>query len=134
MFAVIKTGGKQFRVAHDDVVTLPKIDAEAGSAVTFDQILTLSHAGGIEIGLPGVAGATIAGEIVEHVRGDKVIAFKKRRRQNSRRKRGHRQDYTVVRIGAFTLNGSTLDAPAKAPKPVRASKPAAPAADTAAEA
>ena len=131
MFAVIKTGGKQFRVAHDDVVTLPKLEGEAGTAVTFDQVLTLSHAGGIEVGLPAVAGASIAGEVVEHVRGEKVIAFKKRRRQNSRRKRGHRQDYTVVRIGAFSLNGATLDAP---PKPARAPKPAAPLAESAAEA
>ena len=72
MFAVIKTGGKQYRVAANDTITIAT--------------------------LPGVAGATIAGEIVEHVRGDKVIAFKKRRRQNSRRKRGHRQHHTVVRI------------------------------------
>ena len=121
MFAVIKTGGKQFRVASNDVITIPKLDLEAGAAVTFDEVLTLSHEGGIEIGLPGVAGATIAAEIVEQTRGPKVIAFKKRRRKNSRRKRGHRQDLTIVRIGAFTFNGTTLSAPAKAavaPEPV----------------
>lgn len=121
MFAVIKTGGKQFRVTSDDVITIPKLDLEAGAAVTFDHVLTLSHEGGIEIGLPGVAGATIAAEVVEQTRGPKVIAFKKRRRKNSRRKRGHRQDLTIVKIGAFTFNGTTLSPPAKAataPEPV----------------
>ena len=131
MFAVIKTGGKQFRVAHHDVVTIPKLEGEVGSTVTFEEILTLSHDGGIEIGLPGVSGATVAGEIVSHGRGDKVIAFKKRRRQNSRRKRGHRQHHTVVRIDAFSLNGSTFEAP---PKPARPTKPAAPVAESAEEA
>jgi large subunit ribosomal protein L21 len=117
MFAVIKTGGKQYRVAANDVITVATLEGEAGGAVTFDQVLTLSHAGGVEVGAPAVAGATVAGTIVEHTRGPKVIAFKKRRRQNSRRKRGHRQDLTVVRIGSFTLNGSTLSAPAAAAAP-----------------
>ena len=114
MFAVIKTGGKQYRVAANDVITVATLAGEAGSDVTFDQVLTVSHSGGIEVGAPAVAGATITGTIVEHTRGPKVIAFKKRRRQNSRRKRGHRQDLTTVRIGAFTLNGQTLSAPAAA--------------------
>jgi large subunit ribosomal protein L21 len=114
MFAVIKTGGKQFRVAAQDVITIPKLELEPGAAVTFDNVLTLSHDGGIEVGAPGVAGAVISGEVVEQTRGAKVIAFKKRRRQNSRRKRGHRQDYTVVRINGFTLNGKALGAPAAA--------------------
>jgi large subunit ribosomal protein L21 len=114
MFAVIKTGGKQFRVAANDVVTLPKLDIEAGGTVTFETVLTLSHEGGIEVGAPSVAGAIVTGEVVEQTRGDKVIAFKKRRRQNSRRKRGHRQDYTVVRIGGFQLNGQALKAAAPA--------------------
>ncbi|NNM70887.1 50S ribosomal protein L21 [Enterovirga aerilata] len=114
MFAVIKTGGKQYRVAANDVITVATLPGEAGSDVTFDQVLTLSHAGGVEVGAPAVAGATVSGTIVEHARGPKVIAFKKRRRQNSRRKRGHRQDLTVVRIGSFSLNGKTLSAPAAA--------------------
>ncbi len=114
MFAVIKTGGKQYRVAANDVITVATLEGEAGAAVTFDQVLTLSHAGGVEVGAPAVSGATVAGTIVEHTRGPKVIAFKKRRRQNSRRKRGHRQDLTVVRIGSFTLNGATFSAPVAA--------------------
>jgi len=124
MFAVIKTGGKQFRVAAEDVITIPKLEVEPGGAVTFDNVLTLSHEGGVEVGAPGVAGAVISGEVIEQTRGPKVIAFKKRRRQNSRRKRGHRQDLTVVRIGSFTLNGSTLSAPASAAAPSAASEPA----------
>ena len=116
MFAVIKTGGKQYRVAAEDVITIAKLDLEPGAAVTFDTVLTLSHEGGIEIGVPGVSGAVVSGEVVKQTRGPKVIAFKKRRRQNSRRKRGHRQDLTVVRIGAMSLNGTELKAPATAEK------------------
>jgi large subunit ribosomal protein L21 len=101
MFAVIKTGGKQYRVAADDVITVAKLEGEPGSTVTFDQVLMVSNDNGVEIGAPAVSGLTVSGEVVEHTRGEKVIAFKKRRRQNSRRKRGHRQDYTVVRITAI---------------------------------
>ena len=113
MFAVIKTGGKQFRIAASDVITIPKLEGEPGTAITFDEVLVL----GAEIGLPAVAGASIAAEVVEQARGPKVIAFKKRRRKNSRRKRGHRQDLTVVRIGSFSLNGEVVSkAEAKTPR------------------
>jgi large subunit ribosomal protein L21 len=98
MFAVIKTGGKQYRVAAKDVIRVAKLAGEPGQVVTFDQVLMVTNDNGTEIGVPTVTGAAVSGELVEHVRGEKVIAFKKRRRQNSRRKRGHRQDYTVVRI------------------------------------
>ncbi len=98
MFAVIKTGGKQYRVAANDVITIAKLDAEAGQAVTFDTVLMLTGDAGTKIGAPALPGVTVQGEVVDQTRGKKVIAFKKRRRQNSRRKRGHRQDYTVVRI------------------------------------
>jgi large subunit ribosomal protein L21 len=98
MFAVIKTGGKQYRVAANDVITIAKLDLEAGQAVTFDTVLMLTGDAGTKIGAPALSGVTVQGEVVDQTRGKKVIAFKKRRRQNSRRKRGHRQDYTVVRI------------------------------------
>ena len=124
MFAVIKTGGKQFRVAADDIVTVPKLAGEAGANVTFDTVLALSHADGIEVGVPGVAGAIVAAEIVEQTRGPKVIAFKKRRRQNSRRKRGHRQDLTIVRIGSFSLNGTALKAADSAAPVTESASPA----------
>ncbi|GJD48148.1 50S ribosomal protein L21 [Methylobacterium crusticola] len=99
MFAVIKTGGKQYRVAANDVITIGKLEGEAGSAVTFGEVLLYAdEAGATQVGAPLVSGISVAGEIVEQTRGPKVIAFKKRRRQNSRRKRGHRQDLTVVRV------------------------------------
>lgn len=113
MFAVIKTGGKQFRVAAGDTITVPKLAGEAGASMTFDEILMLGRDGGIEVGVPGVSGASVAGELVEQGRGPKVIAFKKRRRKNSRRKRGHRQDHTVIRIASISFNGEVIaEAPA----------------------
>jgi large subunit ribosomal protein L21 len=105
MFAVIKTGGKQHRVAADDVLTVGKLEGEAGSTVTFGEVLAIGEGDQISIGAPFVSGASVAAEIVEHARGPKVIAFKKRRRQNSKRKRGHRQDYTIVKI--VGLSGAT---------------------------
>ena len=120
MFAVIKTGGKPYPVRAEDVITIAKLDAQPGETVTFDTVLMVSGDDGPQVGAPTIAGLTVSGEVVEQARGAKVIAFKKRRRQNSRRKRGHRQDLTVVRIGDFTLNGKTLSAPAAA----AASKPA----------
>jgi large subunit ribosomal protein L21 len=98
MFAVIKTGGKQYRVAAEDTITVAKLTGEPGQSVTFDEIVMLSNDNGVEVGAPLVSGVTVTATVVEHTRGEKVIAFKKRRRQNSRRKRGHRQDYTMVRI------------------------------------
>ncbi len=98
MFAVIKTGGKQYRVAAGDEVTIEKLAAEAGEVVTFGEVLMKCHRAGPGGAPPPVAGATVAGEVVKQTRGDKVIVFKKRRRQNSRRRNGHRQWLSVVRI------------------------------------
>ena len=98
MYAVIKTGGKQYRVAKDDVLVIEKIEGEAGSEVEFTEILMIGGNGAPKIGTPTVAGAKVTAELVEQTRGPKHIAFKKRRRKNSRRKRGHRQDLTKVRI------------------------------------
>jgi large subunit ribosomal protein L21 len=97
MFAVIKTGGLQYRVAANDVITVGRLAGEPGDIVELGEVLML---GGdtIVVGAPSVAGATVAGEVVRQSRGPKVIAFKKRRRKNSRRKRGHRQEQTTVRI------------------------------------
>jgi large subunit ribosomal protein L21 len=110
MFAVIKTGGKQYRVAADDVIRVATIAGEPGDAVAFDHVLVV----GSEIGVPTVAGASVVGEIVDQARGDKVIAFKKRRRQNSRRKRGHRQELTRVRITEILTGGAKPSGKAKA--------------------
>ena len=119
MYAVIKTGGKQYRVAADDKLAIEKIAGEAGSEVEFTEVLMLGGDGDAKIGAPAIAGAKVLAEVVEQGRAAKVIAFKKRRRQNSRRKRGHRQDLTVVRITAI---GSATGEPRKAK---RAAKPAA---------
>ena len=105
MFAVIKTGGKQYKVAAEDRIVVMTLPGEAGTAVTFDEVLSFSGEGTTELGAPFVAGASVAAEIVEQKRGPKVIAFKKRRRKNSRRKRGHRQDLTVVRITEILTAG-----------------------------
>jgi large subunit ribosomal protein L21 len=104
MFAVVKTGGKQYRVAADDVITVERLPGEPGDIVEIGEVLML---GGDEttVGAPTVAGATVAGEVVRQSRGSKVIAFKKRRRQNSRRKRGHRQEFTVLRITEILTGG-----------------------------
>jgi large subunit ribosomal protein L21 len=101
MFAVIKTGGKQYSVAAGDQITVMTLDGAAGDKITFDNVLMISGADGVKIGAPIVAGAVVTGEINEHTRGPKTIAFKKRRRQNSKRKRGHRQDLTLVTITAI---------------------------------
>jgi large subunit ribosomal protein L21 len=98
MFAVIKTGGKQYRVAANDVLTIEKLEAEAGAVVEFNEVLVVGVGADAKIGAPFVSGATVKAEVVEHNRGKKVISFKKRRRQNSKRIRGHRQHHTVVRI------------------------------------
>ena len=97
MYAVIKTGGKQYRVAPDDVLTIEKVAGEAGAIVEFAEVLMLSGEPA-KVGTPGVAGAKVTAEIVKQGRAAKVIAFKKRRRKKSRRKRGHRQEQTTVRI------------------------------------
>lgn len=98
MFAVIKTGGKQYRVATDEILTVEKLDGEAGSEVEFTEVLMIGGNGTPKIGTPTVPGAKVTAELVEQTRGPKLIAFKKRRRKNSRRKKGHRQDLTKVRI------------------------------------
>lgn len=118
MFAVIKTGGKQYRVAADDVLQVEKIAGNPGDIIEFGEVLVV---GGDTptLGTPTVAGATVAGEVIEQGRGPKVIAFKKRRRKNSRRKRGHRQEFTLVRITEILTDGKkpSKAAAAKTKKP-----------------
>lgn len=98
MYAVIKTGGKQYRVAENDVLEVEKLEAGAGATVEFTQVLMVGEGESVTIGKPLVAGAKVTAELVEQTRGPKLIAFKKRRRKNSRRKKGHRQDLSKVRI------------------------------------
>lgn len=100
MFAVIKTGGKQYTVAANDVITIERLEGNAGDAITFDEVLMIGGEKAV-VGAPTVAGASVSGELVEQARGPKVISFKKRRRQNSKRKKGHRQHLSLVRITAI---------------------------------
>ena len=98
MYAVIKTGGKQYRVAANDVLTIERLTGDAGSKIEFTEVLMVGADESVKVGAPLVAGAKVVAELVEQTRGPKLIAFKKRRRKNSRRKKGHRQDLTKVRI------------------------------------
>jgi large subunit ribosomal protein L21 len=100
MFAVIRTGGKQYSVSAGDIITVMALEGAPGDQVVFDEVLMIGG-DSPKIGAPTVAGATVSGEIVEQTRSPKSIAFKKRRRQNSKRKRGHRQDLTLVKITAI---------------------------------
>ena len=132
MFAVIKTGGKQYRVAAEDVIRIDRVKGEPGEIVEFGEVLVLGGDTPL-IGMPTVAGATVADEVLQHTRGDKVIAFKKRRRKNSRRKRGYRHEFSVIRITEILTGGAKPSKEAK-PRPKREAKPkaeaeAAPAAE-----
>ena len=98
MFAVIRTGGKQYKVASGDVIEVEKLEGEDGSTLTLEEVLMVFDGGNATVGTPLVAGATVTAELVRQARGPKIIIFKKRRRQNYRRKKGHRQDLTVLRI------------------------------------
>jgi large subunit ribosomal protein L21 len=113
MFAVIKAGGKQYRVAEDQVLKVEGIKGEPGTIVQIGDVIMLGG-DSPQIGSPMIEGASVAAEILDHVRGGKVIAFKKRRRKNSRRKRGHRQDFVLIRISEILTQGAK---PTKGPKP-----------------
>ena len=98
MFAIIRTGGKQYKVSKDQTITVEKIDAEAGKKVDLDDVLLVTDGKKTTVGAPLVKGAKVTAEVVEQTRGDKVIVFKKQKRQNHRRKKGHRQQLTVLKI------------------------------------
>jgi large subunit ribosomal protein L21 len=98
MFAVIRTGGKQYKVAKNDVLTVEKLAGEPGSTIELADVLMLGGDGTPRTGTPTLAGASVAAEVLEQKQGEKVIIFKKRRRHNYRRKNGHRQELTVLRI------------------------------------
>jgi len=115
MFAVFKTGGKQYRVAAEDVLKVDKIEGEPGQIVEFGEVLVVGG-DNVALGTPTVSGATVAAEVLDQGRGPKIIAFKKRRRKNSRRKRGHRQQFTLVRVTEILTDGNRPSKTAK-PKP-----------------
>jgi len=122
MFAVIKTGGKQYRVTPNDVLEIEKIDAGAGEVVELNDVLMVGGEGAPEIGTPLVAGATVAAQVVEQTRGPKITVFKKKRRKNYKRTAGHRQDLTVIKITEILTGGKK---PAKAKAAAKDDKPKA---------
>ena len=128
MFAVFKTGGKQYRVAAEDVLKVDKIKGEPGEVVEFGEVLAVGGEN-VTLGAPTVAGATVAAEVLDQGRGGKIIAFKKRRRKNSRRKRGHRQEFTLLRITEILTDGKK---PNKTPPPRPKREPAPKAAEASA--
>ncbi len=117
MFAVIRTGGKQYRVMPNDVLKVEKLAGEAGETITFTDVLAVGSTAGTTLGAPLVAGATVTATVIAQDRLDKVIIFKKRRRQNSRRKNGHRQHVTVLRVAGISADGHVMPAADAAPAP-----------------
>ena len=127
MFAVIKIGGKQYRVAAEDKLKVEKVAGEPGEIIQFGEVLVVGG-DNVALGNPTVSGASVAAEVLDQGRGPKVIAFKKRRRKNSRRKRGHRQEFTLIRITEILTDGAkpTITAkPKREPKPAEAPAEAA---------
>ncbi len=122
MYAVIKTGGKQYRVAPDDIIKVEKLAGSAGDKVEIANVLMVGGDGEPMIGTPLVDGATVSAELVEQTRAKKITVFKKKRRKNYRRKAGHRQDLTVLRITEITAGGKKAAATAAAKKPAAAAK------------
>jgi len=142
MYAVIKTGGKQYRVKPDDVLEIERLPGEAGDILEFSQVLMISGDAGFEIGTPVISGAIVAAELVEQTRGDKIKVFKKKRRKHYRRTMGHRQDLSQIRITEILTGGAKPSkkaaakkkAPAKAEKTAKAEQPAPTVSEAAAEA
>ncbi|MCF8474676.1 MAG: 50S ribosomal protein L21 [Emcibacter sp.] len=129
MFAVVKTGAKQYKVAAGDVIKVEKLDGEAGATVTLDHVLMVGDDKGVKVGTPLISGTVVTAEILEQSRSAKIIIFKKRRRQNSRRKNGHRQELTVLRIleigGASAKKAAPKKAAVVEETPVAEEKPVA---------
>ena len=126
MFAVIRTGGKQYRVAPNDIIEVEKIAGKPGEIIELSEVLLLGG-DGPKTGSPTIAGALVAAEVVEQTRGDKVIVFKKKRRKNYRRKKGHRQELTALRITEILTDGKKPSKAAVKPEPKRAEKKPEPA-------
>lgn len=133
MFAVVKTGGKQYRVAKDDVIRVEKLSAEPGEKVALSDVLMIDDGGTKTVGAPLIEGAAVEAEVVEQMRADKIIVFKKKRRQNYRRKNGHRQHLTVLKITDILASGAAKPAKKASAKKASAKKKEEAAGDAAAE-
>jgi len=103
MYAVLETGGKQYRVAQGDTLEIERLEVEAGQPFTFDRVLLVNNDGQVAVGAPTVAGAKVAADVVEHIRGDKKVIIKMKRRKGYHKKQGHRQELTVVKITEITV-------------------------------
>jgi large subunit ribosomal protein L21 len=104
MYAIVEIAGKQFRVEKDAKMYVPRLKDEVGADVTFDKVLLTSGDGGVTVGTPTVEGASVSAKVLDHVKGDKIIVFKKKRRKGYRVKNGHRQPYTQIQIGELSTN------------------------------
>jgi large subunit ribosomal protein L21 len=133
MYAVVKTGGKQYRVAQDDIILVEKLVVEPGAAIELDQVLMLDDGKATTIGAPLVEGARVAATVIDQTRGDKIIVFKKKRRKDYKRTRGHRQNLTVLRITEILAKGQKARAKV-AKKPAEAAPAETPAEETSAPA
>lgn len=122
MYAVIATGGKQYRVQQDDIIDIERIEGDAGKKVTFDEVLVVGEGDKIECGTPLITSAKVEGEIVEQFRGQKLTVFKMKRRKGYRRKQGHRQELTKVKISKISAKGGAKAAPKTDDKEEKAAK------------
>ena len=129
MFAVIRTGGKQYRVAPNDIIEIEKIAGKPGDIIELAEVILLGGDGGPKTGTPTIAGALVAAEVLEQRRGDKITVFKKKRRANYRRKKGHRQELTALRITEILTDGKKPSKQTAKPEPRKAEKKVAEAAE-----
>ena len=113
MYAVVKTGGKQYRVAKDDTILVEKLDAEEGQKVTLSDVMLLGEGDNVTVGTPVVANASVEAQVVSQTRGPKIIIFRRKRRKNHRRTQGHRQDLTLLKITDINSSAQKAAAPAK---------------------
>ncbi len=134
MYAIVEMAGQQFKVAKDQKVYVHRLQTEEGKKVTFDNVLLLADGSNITVGAPAIDGAAVEAKVVKHLRGDKVIVFKKKRRKGYRKKNGHRQSLTEIVIEGIIAKGAKKSKPAKEEKPKAAAKPAAPKAEPKAKA
>jgi large subunit ribosomal protein L21 len=122
MFAVIRTGGKQYRVAPNDIIEIEKIAGKPGDVIELSEVILLGGDGGPKTGSPTIAGALVAAEVIEQRRADKITVFKKKRRTNYRRKKGHRQELTALRITEILTDGKKPSKQTAKPEPKKAEK------------
>ena len=118
MYAIVDIGGKQFKVQEKDRLYVPSLKGDVGSSVTLDRVLLVSSDQGVQVGAPTVGGASVTATVLRHVRADKVIVFKKKRRKGYRVKNGHRQPYTQIAIEALALDGEKKKGRTKKTEPV----------------